>query len=147
MYSRINIAKIIITGNRTKIIITGNRTNSTKKNSAKAIIRSIIFLPPSNGSLGVFSRNNKDSVIRGKCNTPYVLHQTFILEENCRLLFPVPNEVSAVVSWNPGQAIDLGRFRLIEDVPICHFIRTKVKEAETEPMPNLGRVGLLGRLE
>jgi hypothetical protein len=50
-----------------------------------------------------------------------VLHQKFILEENCRLLFPVPNEVSAVVSWNPGQAMARGRFRLLGDVSCIKF--------------------------
>jgi hypothetical protein len=40
-----------------------------------------------------------------------------------------------------------GRSVLEADVPICHLIELTIREAETEPMPNPGWVGLLARLE
>ncbi len=40
-----------------------------------------------------------------------------------------------------------GRCVLEADVPICHLIELTIREAETEPMPNPGWVGLLARLE
>jgi hypothetical protein len=52
----------------------GKRINDTRKNIAKLIIRSIIFMTPSTQSLAVFSHGYKSSEIHAKCNTPHGAH-------------------------------------------------------------------------